>query len=158
MKIRRGFNLIELMVVIAIIAILASVALPMYSSFKKRVKVGMAVKVATQTTHVLQAFHDLNDSFTGITLDANDHLVRNVEHVGVVLGDVEGVTWGLSEAPTDTSLKISWAFDANSNCPSVNCDGMFCVYCPGNPLSCEVGIRMNTNTYGYDANDTACDA
>lgn len=49
LKFQKGFSLVELMVVIAIIAILAAVAFPIYSNYVIRSKVGSAVTAIGST-------------------------------------------------------------------------------------------------------------
>ncbi|MEY8674129.1 prepilin-type N-terminal cleavage/methylation domain-containing protein [Francisella philomiragia] len=49
LKFQKGFSLVELMVVIAIIAILAAVAFPIYSNYVIRSKVGAAVTAIGST-------------------------------------------------------------------------------------------------------------
>lgn len=155
MRAKKGFNLIELMVVIAIIAILASVALPMYSSFKKRTKTGMAVKVSSQATQVLQAWHDNKESFSGITLEAGDILQRGDEEVGATLGQVDGLSWALSGTPDQANIFITWSWSAAANCGS-ECVGVFCINCPGSPQKCTTGIKFDPDKFGFNKNDTIC--
>ena len=67
-KKKKGFTLIELMIVVAIIAILAAIAYPSYTSY--RVKTNR-VDVQTQMMNIaqrLQSYKSVNHSYTGATL------------------------------------------------------------------------------------------
>jgi len=108
-KNQKGFTLIELMIVVAIIGILASIALPMYQDFVQRSKVSTAVAgVSTWKTTVglcWQTEGDLADCDAGaqdipanIGADDAGATVAQVNQLTVLNGIITVVTLGETAA------------------------------------------------------------
>src|SRR5688572_12538727 len=64
-KYAKGFTLIELMVVVAIIAILAAIAMPMYSDYLTRGKIAEAVSTLSDMRTRLEQYFQDNRTYVG---------------------------------------------------------------------------------------------
>jgi type IV pilus assembly protein PilA len=61
----KGFTLIELMIVVAIIGILAAVAIPAYQDYTRRAYVSEGLDLSSSAKLAVTEFHDTNGRFPG---------------------------------------------------------------------------------------------
>ena len=110
----RGFTLIELMIVVAIIAIILTLGLPVYSNYIIRAKISEALNVANgaktavstscQETPTIPALTNALAGYNDITVTK---YVASIQLTGPCTDPVITITTQATGAPTDPTLTIT---------------------------------------------------
>ncbi len=121
MKLQKGFSLIELMTVVAIIGILASVALPAYQNYVIRGRIPEATSTLATTRVQLEQYFQDNRSYAGFNCNSvgqsfsfscpvQTEITYTLQATGT--GPMAGFTYTITEANVRASSIVAPASDS----------------------------------------------
>ena len=131
---QKGFTLIELMIVVAIIGILAAIAIPAYQDYTARSQVSEALSLASGAKTAVTEYYSSEGTFpadnaaAGIATSINGNYVQSVVvSNGVITATMNssGVSAGISGAqlvlsPRDAGGSVTWTCKAGTGSSAID--------------------------------------
>ncbi len=117
----KGFTLIELMIVVVVIAILASIALPAYNQFVIRAERGEAINAILEVLNQQERYRANNPSYAGNTLMT---VARTDDPPGLGLtGTSDEERWSLALS-NESATGYTVTATKDSGRPDPTCNGL----------------------------------
>jgi type IV pilus assembly protein PilE len=112
MQRNRGFTLIELMIVVAIIAILSAIAIPAYNQYVTRSKLTEAFSSLSSMSVALQQYYQDNRTYVGAPICTN---LPTAQDYSFACPTLTATTFTLTATPKGNLVAPSYAIDQNGN-------------------------------------------
>ncbi|MFZ6724136.1 pilin [Undibacterium sp. MH2W] len=130
---QKGFTLIELMIVVAIIGILAAVALPAYKDYTVRAKVSEVILAASAGKDAVAEFYAYNNAFpaaTSLTLatQSTKYVASVAQSAGIITATASAAEPAMSSgtivltptAPATTGGAVTWTCNTGTTAIPTN--------------------------------------
>ena len=99
-KANRGFTLIELMVVVVIVAIIASMAIPSYVEHIRRGNRAQAGAALLENAQSLQVFYNTKNTYTGAALPWAQSPANGSAKYNIAISAADNISFLLEATPT----------------------------------------------------------
>lgn len=102
-KSRKGFTLIELMIVVAIIGVLAAIAIPAYRDYVKRARMSEVLNAFDAVATGANEYHAVLGYFPSESYGANNLAFFPVEYAAININNLSDINYNISIVANFTS-------------------------------------------------------
>ena len=113
---------------VIMIPILAAIALPMYSTFKQKTKVGAILQQCQSSKAAFETWYEDQGNFDGLSVAQEGGAIKsNNVRIGAGLAVIEGLRYEITGR--GSSVSVNWFWLQGSGCPAEACDGSWQLTC-----------------------------